>query len=165
VHEFLFNLIKNLKRDKISQWDKDNYTFQSKKLFRNFAEFVALHYALSQREDTEYWKHNFNKQWEEKLINLNPSMLGGFLEAAILKDIRYHFSNGGGFHCIAAGMHWGPTNIESILYTNVHETLNNFKKKVLPNINNMNLRKKTWERLVKDETSLFEFLKKNIYKD
>jgi len=165
VHEFLFNLIKNLKRDKISQWDKDNYTFQSKKLFRNFAEFVALHYALSQREDTEYWKHNFNKQWEEKLINLNPSMLGGFLEAAILKDIRYHFSNGGGFHCIAAGMHWGPTNIESILYTNVHETLNNFKKKVLPNINNMNLRKKTWKRLVKDETSLFEFLKKNIYKD
>jgi hypothetical protein len=100
-----------------------------------------------------------------KLINLNPSMLGGFLEAAILKDIRYHFSNGGGFHCIAAGMHWGPTNIESILYTNVHETLNNFKKKVLPNINNMNLRKKTWERLVKDETSLFEFLKKNIYKE
>jgi len=62
-------------------------------------------------------------------------------------------------------MHWGPTNIESILYTNVHETLNNFKKKVLPNINNMNLRKKTWERLVKDETGLLEFLKKNIYKD
>jgi len=165
VHEFLFNLIKNLKRDEISQWDKDNYTFQSKKLFRNFAEFVALHYALSQRQDTEYWKHNFNKNWEEKLISISPSLIDGFLEAAILKDTKYHFNHHGGLHCIAAGMHWGPTNIESILYTNIHENIKNFKKTVLPNLNNMNLRKKTWKRLVKDESSLFEFLKKNIYKD
>ena len=24
--------------------------------FQNFTEFVALHYALSHRDDTEYWK-------------------------------------------------------------------------------------------------------------
>jgi hypothetical protein len=29
----------------------------------------------------------------------------------------------------------------------------------------MNLRKKSWEKLVKEETSLFAFLSKNIYKD
>jgi hypothetical protein len=77
VHEFLINLVRNLQREKVSQWDKDNFTYECKLLFRNFAEFVALHYALSHRDDTPYWKNNFNKNWEEKLINLKPSLVSG----------------------------------------------------------------------------------------
>ena len=46
VHEFLMRFIRNAQRDIITQWDRDNYTFQCKKLFRipqktaNNADFI-----------------------------------------------------------------------------------------------------------------------------
>ena len=67
VHEFLTKLVLNLQRDKISQWDKDNFNFQCKHMFKEFSEFVGLHYALSHRDDTEYWKNCFNKTWDNTL--------------------------------------------------------------------------------------------------
>ncbi len=53
VHEFLIELVRNLKRGKVSQWDRDNHNFTCRKKFQSFAEFVALHYALSHRDDTK----------------------------------------------------------------------------------------------------------------
>jgi hypothetical protein len=163
VHEFLLNLIRNLQREKVSQWDKDNFTFQCKLLFRNFAEFVALHYALSHREDTPYWKNNFNKNWEEKLINLKPSLISGFLSAANAKYQDYHFNYRAGLHCIAAGMNWSPTDITSLEYNNFTNK-EKLKLEWDPIINRLNERKKTWEKSVKNELSLYKFLKKYIYK-
>ena len=162
VHEFLIKLIRNLKREKISQWDKDNFTFQCKILFRNFAEFVALHYALSHRNDTPYWKDNFNKQWEEKLINLKPSLISGFLTASYNRNFDYYFHPEGGLHCIAAGMDWSPTDLISIKYSTL-KSINSLKQEWKPIIDNLNKRKKQWEFIVKDKPSLFEFLKNNIY--
>jgi len=162
VHEFLMILIRNLQREKVSQWDKDNFTFQCKKLFRNFAEFVALHYALSHRKDTEYWKHNFNKNWEEKLINLKLENINGFLTAANDRDNSFHFNEIGGLHCIAAGMHWSPTDLVTIMHRNMvnKETLINEWK---PFINALDLRKNEWNKNIKNKPSLFKFLKNNIY--
>jgi len=162
VHEFLMILIRNLQREKVSQWDKDNFTFQCKRLFRNFAEFVALHYALSHRTDTKYWEHNFNKNWEEKLISLKPSFILGFLTAANERDINFHFPERGGLHCIAAGMHWSPTDLASIMYNNMvdESTLKNEWKEC---INSLNKRKNEWKESIKNKPNLFKFLKQNIY--
>jgi hypothetical protein len=164
VHEFLMILIRNLQREKVSQWDKDNFTFQCKKLFRTFAEFVALHYALSHREDTPYWKNNFNKNWEEKLITLKPSYIEGILSAANQRDYNYHFNENGGLHCIAAGMHWSPTDLNTIMHKNMidRETLKMEWKNA---IEMLDIRKEEWNRVVKNKSSLFKFLKKNIYHD
>ena len=162
VHEFLMILIRNLQREKTSQWDKDNFTFQCKKLFRNFAEFVALHYALSHRTDTQYWKNNFNKNWEEKLINLKLENINGFLTAANERDINFHFNEMSGLHCIAAGMHWSPTDLMTIMHRNMvdKKTLINEWK---PFIDALDLRKKEWNKNIKNKPSLFKFLKNNIY--
>jgi tryptophan halogenase len=75
VHEFLMILLRNIQRDKFSQFDRDSYNYQAKHLFRNFAEFVALHYALSHRNDTEYWKANLNINWDEIFVNLKPQII------------------------------------------------------------------------------------------
>ena len=96
VHEFLFSLVRNLEREHISQWDKDNFTFQCKSSFRNFVEFVAFHYALTQRTDTSYWKANFNKTWEEKLINLESTPLQGFHKYASERAFTYYHDQKGG---------------------------------------------------------------------
>ena len=84
VHEFLMKLVRTLNRGKISQWDKDNFTFQCKLLFDNFSQFVAMHYALSQRTDTPYWKDNFNKQWSLDLLNLKKILQLGLLKTPLI---------------------------------------------------------------------------------
>jgi hypothetical protein len=165
VHEFLKILLRNMKRGNISQWDKDNFTYQSKLLFRNFAEFVALHYALSHRNDTEYWKNNFEKNWEEKLINLKPSHVNGLMAAANHRAHDNHYPINGGLQCIAGGMNWSPIDLTTAMrYDNV-QTINEYKQIWTPYIKQIDERKKMWNEIVKDKPSLFEFLRDNIYNE
>jgi flavin-dependent dehydrogenase len=161
VHEFLMKLVRNLQREKTSQWDKDNFNYQCKHLFREFAEFVALHYALSHRNDTEYWKNCFNKSWDETLINLKPIALTGFKQAVYDKTYNFKFNCHGGLHFIAAGMHWGPTDKLSLIKNG------GFKEKDLDKefeecINNLNKKKEICKKLVKNKPSLFSVLE-NIH--
>jgi hypothetical protein len=65
VHEFLFKLVDILQRGKISQFDRDMYNVSVRDLFDNFAKFVALHYALSHRDDSEYWRDIQNKLFSD----------------------------------------------------------------------------------------------------
>jgi len=165
VHEFLFRLIRNTQREKITQWDRDNYTFQCKRLFRNFAEFVGLHYALSNRDDTEYWKANNKKTWEEKLINLEPNFNIGFMAAAYDRDRFYKFHDNDGIHCIAAGCNWSPADLLTSSYFN-HINSNNidtYKKEWQPYFDKLDMKKKKWHNAVKNKSSLYEFLLKEIY--
>jgi len=163
VHEFLMVMLRHMKREKISQWDKDNFNYQSKLLFRNFAEFVALHYALSHRNDTEYWRSHLNKNWEENLINLKPTHYNGLFTAAKRRAHDYHFPNDGGLHCIAAGMNWSPTDLTTVMYMNNIQNIDEFKKSWIPYIKQMDKRKEIWNEIVKNKPSLFKFLKDNIY--
>jgi tryptophan halogenase len=165
VHEFLMILLRNMKREKVSQWDKDNFTYQSKLLFRNFAEFVAIHYALSHRNDTEYWKANLNKTWEENLINLKPSHINGLFAAANNRAHDYHYPVNGGLQCIAAGMNWSPTDLTTAMYYDNVQKINEYKEGWMPYIKQIDERKKMWNEIVKDKLSLFEFLKENIYNE
>ena len=162
VHEFLMRLVRTLNRGEISQWDKDNYTYQCKRLFRDFAEFVAMHYAMSQRTDTKYWKDNFNKEWSNDLINLKRNLTYGFVDAAINRDNNYYFPENGGFHCIAAGMNWSPTDYETVcLYQ--QKTKEELSKGWEQPINRLNIKKNDWNNIVQHLPSLYKFLKDNIY--
>ena len=162
VHEFLMKLVRTLNRGKVSQWDKDNFTFQCKLLFDNFSQFVAMHYALSQRTDTKYWKENFNKEWSRHLIDLKRDLTEGFVTNAITKNSLFQFEKSEGLHCIAAGMNWPPTDLESMLYLNKinkKEWIRAFK----PCIDNLNKQKKLWDKSVKSSPSFYSFMKEHIY--
>jgi len=163
VHEFLMLLLRNMKREQTSQWDKDNFTYQAKLKFKNFSEFVALHYALSNRNDTEYWKSNLNKNWCENLITLNPSHIHGLYVAAINRTHNYHYDINTGIHCIAAGMHWSPTDLTTVMFLNNEQNLEKFKNEWEPHIHQLNIKKENWNNAVKNELSLYQFLKSNIY--
>ena len=164
VHEFLKGLILILKEDKISQFKKDNFTFRSKLMFRNFAEFVALHYALSQRTDTEYWKSNFNKRWDEKLINLKKDVnTQGFLQAVESKHVVHSFRGGGGIDCIAAGMHYDPMELSECKWE-WQQTKLELAKKWKPFITKMNERKENWKKSVEGAPKLYDFLEQEVYK-
>jgi len=162
VHEFLTKLVLNLQRDKISQWDRDNFNFQCKHMFKEFSEFVGLHYALSHRDDTEYWKHCLNKTWENNLINLEHRSFSGFKEAVFNRTYNFKYTSSAGLHCIAAGMHWAPTNKTALIKHGgfSEETL---EKEFKECIDKLNERKELCKQVVKEKPSLFSVLK-NVYK-
>jgi tryptophan halogenase len=163
VHEFLFSLVRNLEREHISQWDKDNFTFQCKSSFRNFAEFVAFHYALTQRTDTPYWKANFNKTWEEKLINLESTPLQGFHKYASERAFTYYHDQKGGSHAISAGMNWAPTTLNSVVWITKLSKENLSKQFWQQKVNELDNRKKLWEKAASKDLSFYDFMLKNIY--
>ena len=163
VHEFIMRFIRNAQRDIITQWDRDNFTFQCKKFFRNFAEFVAMHYAMSNRDDTEYWRANANKVWDKNLPDLVPVLQDGFSRAAADRDFVHRF-NDGGLHCIAFGMEWYPTEATNVKY---YQGLDDdeFKKQLINRVIALDNRKKEWDLIVQDKPSFYNYHKNRFYND
>ena len=119
---------------------------------------MALHYALSHRQDTNYWKNNFNKTWSENLINLKPALQDGFLANAIRKNQSYKYDINGGYHCIAAGMHYGPTDIVSILKNNKVKNINYWKSEWKNVVSNLENKKNHWKKEALNNKKLLDFL-------
>ena len=156
---FLKELIRELNRDDgkiISQWDRDNFTYRCKSKFRDFAEFVALHYTLSHKDDTEYWRHIQNKNW---LVEGNRSMVA----LANAKMLQHSFLPlGGGIHAIASGMHCSPTELTEEMWFFLKDK-EQLIKEWTPYIENLNKRKNKWEREAKKAEDTYDFLKRYIY--
>ena len=155
VHEFLKELIRNLNRDIVTQWDRDNFNFSYKTIFKNFSEFVALHYSLSNRNDTKYWQDINNKEYKNRSF-----------EIAINRrnfDFSHYDGVNGGLHAIATGMHWSPTELNNILWTNEGKDKKYFEELWSPYIEKLNNRKKEWSEKYKNSKSLYKYLKEKIY--
>ena len=169
VHEFLMRLVRTLQRDHVSQWDRDVYNVATKTLLTEFKEFVAMHFALSHRDDTEYWRDVMNRQYSDNLVNMQPSFVHGYVSAVFDKMRDYRFNPDGGLHCIATGMNWFPTDFPTIQSLNY----NSREKCQLPlgndvaswemnwksTIDNLNQRKQDWKDSVEDAPFLLDMLK------
>ena len=162
VHEFLTFLVRNMGREKISQFDKDNFTYACRQDFESFAEFVALHYALSHRDDTEYWKANLNKTWSNSLIDRLPVLVFGIDKAVIERAFNFRHSAGGGLHYIAAGMNWYPTDMISLIKNTDIEPLDKFLKQ---SSDVLALKKQEWKDKTKNVPALYDYLKKEYYEN
>ena len=150
VHEFLFNLIKILKRGKITQWNRDNFNVSCKKYFDVFTEFVASHYALSQRTDTPYWQDISNKSfYDNRLVD---SELKSTLDCYM--DRFNFFKSNAGIHYISTGMNYlGKEPIDREISTKFKHILQLRKNEL-----------KNWNDICKNKKSLLNFLKDTIYK-
>ena len=153
VHEFLINLVKIMKRgeeDTISQWDRDNFNVECKRFFNEFTEFVAMHYALSHRDDTKYWKDVTNKSFYDNRITTD-------FDKNIETKMNNHqwLKSNAGVHCIATGMRYFAMDILKDDSTEL-------------DILRIGLREKEvnkWNIICKDKPKLLQFLKDNIHND
>jgi len=153
VHEFLINLVKIMKRgeeDTISQWDRDNFNVECKRFFDQFTEFVAMHYALSHRDDTKYWKDVTNKSFYDNRITTD-------FDKNIETKMNNHqwLKSNAGVHCIATGMRYFAMDILKDDSTEL-------------DILRIGLREKEvnkWNIICKDKPKLLQFLKDNIHND
>ena len=106
THGFLLTLVKNLERGKVSQFDKDTHNLECNDIFDNFVAFVAMHYSLSHRNDTQYWRDVTNKSIAE--LELVQKVMK-------VKHIDHYFTIDGGMHYIATGMNYDPISMTDIL--------------------------------------------------
>lgn len=166
VHEFLFKLVDILQRNEINQFDRDMYNISVKDLFDNFSKFVSLHYALSHRDDTEYWKNIKNKNFQDNFGD--PYFpYQGRSDAFYNMSWRYmddwgHEYNLAGIPYIATGMNLFMMNrarIENI----ENRTGVNLKNDIISSIELWDKQKKKWNDVAKEFPSLEKYLNDNFY--
>ena len=163
VHEFLFNLLRVFERDVISQWDKDTFNYACRNTFNSWAEFVALHYALSERHDSPYWKDNLNRVYDKTVYNLLPTENHGFRDFMSDKTYGFRFNPENGISCVATGYDYFPLTDSTLRYKNIKRKFD--YTKYTNNIKILDNRKKYWSDIVKKYPSLYNYLKKEVYNE
>ena len=164
VHEFLFKLIKTLERPAITQWDRDVYNAGVFGMWRNFAEFVGLHYALSIRNDTPYWEANANRIYKPGLHKVVPDTAQGY-------SALHHSKMFGTMLPEVAGMNWITVGMNYFIFDKTFFDIDMLhadpgKAKMLcDDITQMiDQRKRKWLDAARDKPSLYQYLKDNIHK-
>lgn len=163
VHVFLEKLVKIMLSGSISQFDIDTYNKATRHVFQNFAEFVALHYAFSKRNDTDYWKANNARVYDKEMMDLIPSLSVGFADYAERKMFSAETDPSKGLVWVATGMN--HPIIDRINSEKVDFFYGDTKKTFAESWTKMELNKKKWWESAAKELSLNQWLAKHIHKD
>jgi hypothetical protein len=164
VHEFLEKLVKTLERGTVTQTDRDVYNTTTRRQFDAFKEFVAQHYALSNRTDTQYWRDITEKSFQPGILEPESPMASQFREMAEVHMNRHRYDGFSGIHCIATGLNYFPVtdntvvrwkhmyNIDSYEYCkNTWEIWEQFRKQ--------------WQEEADASPTMYQWLKENRYSD
>jgi hypothetical protein len=158
VHEFLFKLVKTLQRPAVTQWDIDVYNSATLQIFRNFSEFVAQHYALSIRDDSDYWKANGSRTYSPGMVSMEPQSFHGFYDLQHRKMFTGTASLDGGITRISTGMNYPILDPITIAYEQLRDE-EDYKDKYAESFAIFEKKKAYWNDVAKDEPTLYEFLK------
>ena len=166
THENLHTLTRVLEREYTSQWDINTFNAKSESDFEGFLEFVAMHYSLGHRDDTEYWREIGNRKWADLLeikyfTGFNSAYNEKFRDGHWLHDHRM-----GGLHYIATGLNYFPASMHSIQYASADYNVDkNIKKNYAKYIDELNDRRNYWNSLAESCPTHYQYLKDNIYHD
>jgi flavin-dependent dehydrogenase len=164
VHEFIFRLLKVLSRRTITNWDRDTYNRSVYYFWRNFAEFVSLHYALSIRNDTEYWIENSKRDYIKKKHYMDFEHASNeYFDLQFNKMVRSQYELNPGITWICMGMNYLPIEDVTADLQSKHNWQTNWKEYYKSPFDVMEERKKIWNEGAKKVPTLYEFLKNKIY--
>ena len=136
-----------------------------------FADFVTLHYALSLRDDTEYWKNATGKTYYPELINSEYTIASTPLDLVARKFYINKWGSrneyGGpasGLSCVATGLNY-PIISATEVYTNQASLGIDVQGRInyLDQIWSEN--KNKWSELSKELPTVYEHLSNTLYKD
>jgi tryptophan halogenase len=164
IIQFIYNLTITLSRGHISEWDRREFTTICHRSFYDCASVVSLSYALSHRDDTEYWRDIQNKDYPADLFSQEAGGITAFLHNMHFQKNHNHYfdPNNQGLHCMSAGMNWNPVDIHLIKYN--MGSIEKIKESTKLHIQLMEERKKKWNEEIKYFPSPYQYLKDNIYK-
>jgi hypothetical protein len=164
VHEFLLKLVKSLQRDVYTQWDIDCYNASVKEMFDTFAQFVSLHYALSNRDDSEYWREVNNRSFATNMLDGIVKPLDEYVNLKYRKMIMcgHPSDSNAGIHCIATGMNYNMLDKLDIEIMQMNTGFN-YKNLIDTFIDKWNKNYENRLEESKKSPSLLEYLKNNIH--
>ena len=108
THEGIIKLIHTLcnRNGVVTQFDIDCYNSAFYEQIVNFKDFISLHYALSMRDDTPYWKKvtsmTYSTDMNDHIVSAGANMYKSL--ASNMHRDKSFASEGGGILYIAAGM-------------------------------------------------------------
>ena len=165
VHMFLVRLLRALDRDKdehlVTEYDRQSYNWSCRMLFDNFAQFVAMHYSMSLRNDTEYWRDVGRRSYcdvDQSLIRGN-SKSESFIQSF---EAKFNFMrhNDDGINAVATGLYYFPTDMHYIHLlnkgTNLAQEFETVTKK-------LNAKKEIWDYQASKCPTVYDFTKERIY--
>ena len=166
VHEFLFKLVDILQRGSINQFDRDMYNVSVRTLFDNFSKFVALHYALSHRDDSPYWVDLSNREFTDKAGDPYTPYVSRS-DAYYNLIWRYmeewgHTVSAAGIPYIATGMQLFMMN-EARIKSMTYRFKRNFEEEVKTVDAIWDTRKAKWAKNAEKAPTLYAYLKQNFY--
>ena len=164
VHEFLDKLVKTLSRNTITQWDRDAYNVNTHLQYLTFLEFVAQHYALSNREDTKYWQDISNKIFSEDFIKLDTPKIAGFHDLSDIQLNRQRHEALGGIHCIATGLNYFPVNKDTVQRWEHHHGIDYYER-CQKTWDTWKIFRKVWQEEADKSPTMYQWLKENYYSD
>jgi hypothetical protein len=165
VHEFLFELIKILKREKISEFEKFVFNSRCREIYESFANFIKLHYVLSIREDTKYWKNIFNLKYsfdnfsfKTKKQNIFQNLYDSKTKTGIPLENGFDLAS----VCIATGMEYYI--LDDVLCKRGEISYNaEYKNSMDPWFKKLEEKKEKWNNIAKNSLSLHDYLEKKYY--
>ena len=162
TYDFAKNLCSALLRGRISQWDRDEFNLRCDDEFNYWAQFVAMHYSLSHRDDTEYWRDIGKKSYVDLVPSVNKLQTQClFHQTLYRKDFIKYFQDDPGINCLAAGMNYNAN--DKVVLANIFSPDTNLRDHFALEIARLAQRKLTWEEAVKTAPSLCQYLKDTFY--
>jgi flavin-dependent dehydrogenase len=165
IHENATSLVKMIDRGFINKMDQETYNFQVKKHFNSFSAFIQLHYILTKRRDTEFWKYmssrnvmpeSFTRETAHQWVReMDGKTIGQGFEATLSS----------GFHCIAAGNHWSPIHPILISSWKAHYPDTDYKEVSEIFKLNTELSRKKWNAAIKNAPSHYQYLKETFHNE
>lgn len=172
VHEFLFVLIDVIARENVTQLDRTWFNIEIRDIFDGFAKFVAIHYAMSQRDDTDYWTANMNREYPETITN--TGFTNGMVRASSFYNAQRMFFDAllrGGDHIdgityIATGMgfrYLGGPRLSLLEHSG--ETTEGLDLKVSHIHEKWTTRRDLWSSAAKESPHIVDYLKRRFYSE
>jgi hypothetical protein len=123
-----------------------------------------MHYALSHRDDSAYWKDISKKSY----INLMPAVnrmqtQGLYYQTLYQKNFVKFFQDDPGINCLAAGMNWNANDLTTL--KNIFPVGVDIKDEFSLIFKNLKNRQDKWKESVETAPSLYQYLKDTFYKD
>ena len=111
IHNFLLYFIRVMQnRTNVTQFMRDTFNNHCNYKFDGFASFVACHYAMTQRDDTEYWRYVSKIRYPYN--NLLSSTEINYMEESANFGDKYSWNNlaSEALFYIMSGHGWNPFN-------------------------------------------------------
>lgn len=166
THENIMRLESTLSKRQgyVNQFDIDGWNFAAREELEGFKQFVSIHYAMSQRDDTEYWRHVTNNvRYAPKIYNLEAEFRRNASETMYRLNTSNELdqSNVAGETFVLTGM--GLTPISKSQAEMACYRYENAKQEIQDVRNEYMKRKKEILEYVNTLPSHYEFLRKEIY--